>query len=71
MLSNIVCTSLGCGAAGVLLDAASALVERVAGQADDVEGVHHRGRVGELLRAGPGSRPGRRPPMDAVSLSLK
>ena len=40
-----------------LLDAASAVVERVAGEADDVERVHHRDGVGELL-AGGGLEPG-------------
>ena len=33
----------------VLLDPAAALVEGVAGEADDVEGVHHRDRVGQLF----------------------
>ena len=41
------------GAAAVaveaLLDAAAAVVERVAGESDDVEWVHHRDGVGELL----------------------
>ena len=32
-----------------LLDAAPALVEGVAGQADHVEGIHDRGRVGQLF----------------------
>jgi hypothetical protein len=36
-------------AAAVLLDAAAALVQRVAGQADHVEGVHDRDGVGELF----------------------
>ena len=36
----------------VLLDPAAAPVEGVAGQADDVEGIHHRDRVGELLGGG-------------------
>ena len=38
--------------AGVLLDPAPALVEGVAGKADDVERVHHRDRVGQLLGGG-------------------
>ena len=41
----------------VLLDAASAVVERVAGETDDVERVHHRDGVGELLGGG-GLEPG-------------
>ena len=41
----------------VLLDPASAPVQRVAGQADDVEGIHHRDRVGQLLGGG-GLEPG-------------
>src|SRR5690606_4213334 len=36
----------------LLLNAAAALVQRVAGQADDVEGVHHRDRVRQLLGGG-------------------
>ncbi len=40
-----------------LLDPASAPVERVAGQTDDVEGVHHRDRVGQLFGGG-GLEPG-------------
>ena len=34
------------------LNAAAALVEGVAGQPDDVEGIHHRGRVRDLLGRG-------------------
>ena len=41
----------------ILLDAAPAAVEGVAGQADDVEGVHHRDRVGQFLGGG-GLEPG-------------
>ena len=41
----------------VLLDPAPALVQGVAGQAGDVEGVHHRDRVGQLL-GGRGLEPG-------------
>ena len=41
----------------VLLDAAPAPVERVAGEADHVERVHHRDRVGQLLGGG-GLEPG-------------
>ena len=41
----------------VLLDALPGPVERVAGQADDVERVHHRDRVGELFGRG-GLEPG-------------
>ena len=41
----------------VLLDPAAAPVQGVAGQADDVEGVHHRDRVGQLLGGG-GLEPG-------------
>src|SRR5262249_30954435 len=39
------------------LDASSAFVEGVAGQADDVEGIHDCGRVGEFLGGG-GLEPG-------------
>jgi len=42
---------------GVLLDSAPAPVERVAGQADHMEGVHDRDRVGELFGGG-GLEPG-------------
>jgi len=42
---------------GVLLDSPAALVEGVAGQADDVEGVHHRHGRGQLLGGG-GLEPG-------------
>jgi hypothetical protein len=35
-----------------LLDTPAALIERVAGQPDDVEGIHHRDRVGEFLGGG-------------------
>ena len=41
----------------VLLDPAAAPVQGVAGQPDDVEGVHHRDRVGQLLGGG-GLEPG-------------
>ena len=41
----------------VLLDPAAAPVQGVAGQAHDVEGVHHRDRVGQLLGGG-GLEPG-------------
>jgi hypothetical protein len=34
-----------------LLDTPPALLERVTGEAHDVEGVHHRDRVGELLES--------------------
>jgi hypothetical protein len=33
----------------ILPDPTTAAVERVTGQTDDVEGVHHRDRVGDLL----------------------
>jgi hypothetical protein len=36
----------------VLLNPSGAAVQRVAGQAHDVEGVHDRGRVGELIAGG-------------------
>ena len=39
-------------AAGVLLDAPSALVQGVAGEPDDVERVHHRDCLGELFAGG-------------------
>jgi len=42
---------------GVLLDASAALVQRVAGQTDDVEGIHDRDSVGQLF-AGGGLEPG-------------
>ena len=35
-----------------LLDAASAAVQGIAGEADDVEGIHHAGRVGQLFGGG-------------------
>jgi hypothetical protein len=38
--------------ARLLLDALSAQVELGPGQCDDVEGIHHRGRFGELLDRG-------------------
>ena len=41
----------------VLLDPAPAAVQRVAGQAHDVEGIHHRDRVGQLFGGG-GLEPG-------------
>jgi hypothetical protein len=41
----------------VLLDAAAALVQPVTGQPHNVERVHHRDRVGELLGGG-GLEPG-------------
>ena len=59
-------------AAGVLLDPASAVVQGVAGQADYVEGVHHRDRVGQLLGGG-GLEPGEpvhRDHLDAVAPGL-
>jgi len=40
-----------------LLDPTAALAESVAGEAHDMEGVHHRGRVGGLL-GGRGLEPG-------------
>ena len=43
--------------AGDLLDAAAALVQSIAGQAHDLERVHHRDRVGQFL-AGGGLEPG-------------
>jgi hypothetical protein len=42
---------------GVLLDSPAALVECVAGEADDVEGVHHRHGVGQFFGGG-GLEPG-------------
>jgi hypothetical protein len=50
---------LGVAAVAVqaLLDPTAALVESVAGEGHDMEGVHHRGRVGELL-GGRGLEPG-------------
>ena len=36
----------------VLLDPTPAAVQRVAGEADDVEGVHHRRRLGQLFGGG-------------------
>ena len=41
----------------VLLDPAAAGVQGVAGEADDVEGIHHRDRVGQLFGGG-GPEPG-------------
>ena len=38
--------------AGLLLDALAAQVELGAGQRDDVERIHHRGRLGQLLGRG-------------------
>jgi hypothetical protein len=36
----------------VLLDAAAALVAGVAGEADDVEGIHHRDRIRQFFGGG-------------------
>ena len=56
----------------VLLDPAAAPVQRVAGQADDVEGVHHRDRVGQLLGGGglEAGEPVHRDDLDAVAPGL-
>jgi len=60
-------------AAELLLDAASAGIERVAGEADDVEEVHHRDRVGQLLSGGGGiehGEPGDHDHLDPVAPRL-
>jgi hypothetical protein len=60
-------------AVDVVLDAAPASVQRVAGQASHVERVHHRDRVGQLLGGG-GLEPGEavhRHHLDLIAPSLR
>jgi hypothetical protein len=57
-----------------LLDPASAAIERVPGKADDVERIHHRDRVGEVLFGGGGLEPGEsvhRDDLDPVAPGLR
>ena len=59
--------------AGLLLDAPSALVQGVAGQAHDLEGVHDGDGVGELLVGGglEAGEPVHRDDLDGVAPGLR